>query len=292
MERIYYHITPLSNITEIARKGLTPKIGPRSSIAKETKPFVWLFKARMDVEDAICNWFGEHFPESEPMLIIELRLPESFVRNYVTPYQYYASAYEAACTANIKPQWMTCYDENWNTFPFSTTMISILSQHPTYQKSVDVKVTPVPVDVRQIAGKLNIDVKPVHVLKTSDRYCRGILERKTDKTTIFINENDSEDVKRLTIARLLSYNVCVKDRQTEETVMDGYPFKKLPNDKVVMERACCMMMPERELRMHIHQPGLVTTPYTIAEKFRMPLSAVNKRIDIEPERIPLLSISY
>ena len=54
-----YHVTPSSNVENILRVGLEPRIGQASEMIPEDKPRVYLFNNLEYVEEAVITWLGE-----------------------------------------------------------------------------------------------------------------------------------------------------------------------------------------------------------------------------------------
>lgn len=76
---ILYHLTPLTNIAEILRDGLVPRIGERSRLAGEKHPAIFCFADLTLVDDALMNWLGDYFDEDEPLALLRLAAPENLV---------------------------------------------------------------------------------------------------------------------------------------------------------------------------------------------------------------------
>lgn len=76
--RMFYHVTPESNLESIFEKGLMPTIGERSAQC-ESMPLVFLFNSLEDCETALANWLGEEFEDIyERLAVLEVTLPDSF----------------------------------------------------------------------------------------------------------------------------------------------------------------------------------------------------------------------
>lgn len=70
-----YHVTPASNLRSILSKGILPQVGRRSKICRENAARSYFFPDLADLEDALLNWFGEVFEETEEGLaILEVEL--------------------------------------------------------------------------------------------------------------------------------------------------------------------------------------------------------------------------
>ena len=74
----YYHVTPHKNLKKILTEGLLPKKGKRSQNLGEKKSAIYLFDSIDDAEDAVMNWMGDEFPESERLVLLEITLPNDF----------------------------------------------------------------------------------------------------------------------------------------------------------------------------------------------------------------------
>lgn len=66
----YFHVTAASNLPSIQRDGLIPSIGPRSKECGETQPAIYLFGRLEDVENALMNWMGEIFPDTDRVAVL------------------------------------------------------------------------------------------------------------------------------------------------------------------------------------------------------------------------------
>lgn len=73
--QFYYHVTLTSNLPNIMKVGLEPRIGPLSTVAGESKPTIYLFFNLGAVEEALMNWLGEYLPEDQPLSLLKVILP-------------------------------------------------------------------------------------------------------------------------------------------------------------------------------------------------------------------------
>lgn len=64
-----FHVTPAVNLPSIMVEGIQPGIGPRSAVLGESRPAVYLFQTRPDVEDALMGWLGDALDEQELAII-------------------------------------------------------------------------------------------------------------------------------------------------------------------------------------------------------------------------------
>lgn len=71
-----YHVTPLSNIDSISKKGLLPMIGERSSICNESDERIYCFSSYKAMEEAVSGWFGELFEEDEKLIVYGIKKSE------------------------------------------------------------------------------------------------------------------------------------------------------------------------------------------------------------------------
>ena len=66
---IVYHITKASNLNSIKQNGLKAKI----PIDMKNEPKgVYLFKSKVEAEDAVMNWLGDRFDEDEELLLLSV----------------------------------------------------------------------------------------------------------------------------------------------------------------------------------------------------------------------------
>ena len=77
----------------------------------ETKPAIWLFKSKEEMETSLENWLGETLDDGQ-ILIIKAKIPIEFASRHIDPNSDIAAGYECACTAVIPPEMLTFYDEN------------------------------------------------------------------------------------------------------------------------------------------------------------------------------------
>jgi hypothetical protein len=74
---LYYHVTLTSNLPSILEEGLKPGIGGRSEELGEEKPAIYLFGSVEDAKEAVSNWLGDEFEETESLALLEINLPSS-----------------------------------------------------------------------------------------------------------------------------------------------------------------------------------------------------------------------
>ena len=66
-----YHVTPTKNLKSIAKQGLVPTIGDRSSQIAGEKSGIYVFPDRASAEDAVMNWLGDEF-DDEPLTMLKI----------------------------------------------------------------------------------------------------------------------------------------------------------------------------------------------------------------------------
>lgn len=66
-----YHITPTKNLKSIAKYGLNPTIGDRSSQIVGEKTGIYVFPDKRSAEDAVVNWLGDEF-DDEPLSMLKI----------------------------------------------------------------------------------------------------------------------------------------------------------------------------------------------------------------------------
>ena len=100
----YYHVTPAFNITNIIKNGLTARRGTRSLLAKEKGNRIYLFDSKADVENALANWLGDEFPDTD-LKVVTLSLPKDF------PLE--KEAFEVTTTKDIPPHYITNIEDEY-----------------------------------------------------------------------------------------------------------------------------------------------------------------------------------
>lgn len=66
------HVTLESNLSDIQRNGLLPRIGPNAEACGETVPAVFCFPDQESCDDAMMNWLGDLFDENAPIAYLHL----------------------------------------------------------------------------------------------------------------------------------------------------------------------------------------------------------------------------
>ena len=66
-----YHVTPTKNLKSIAKQGLTPTVGDRTSQIESEKSGIYVFPDRTSAEDAVMNWLGDEF-DDEPLTMLKI----------------------------------------------------------------------------------------------------------------------------------------------------------------------------------------------------------------------------
>lgn len=69
--QIVYHVTPTSNLKSIAKHGLTPTVGDRTSQIAGEKSGIYVFPDKVSAEDAVMNWLGDEF-DDEPLTMLKI----------------------------------------------------------------------------------------------------------------------------------------------------------------------------------------------------------------------------
>ena len=72
MDNTAYHITPAKNLTAILSEGLIPQIGQRSQMLGEKDEAIYLFPTKADVTDALTQWLGEMFDDTEELALLKI----------------------------------------------------------------------------------------------------------------------------------------------------------------------------------------------------------------------------
>ena len=84
----YFHVTTKSAWEKIRQEGLIPQIGKRSQKLGELIPDIFLFTSETAMQDGICNWLGDEFEEDEPLVALQIHLPNHIHKKYETYYEY------------------------------------------------------------------------------------------------------------------------------------------------------------------------------------------------------------
>jgi hypothetical protein len=69
-ERYVYHVTAKKNLPSIKSQGILPSALTPVDIGD--KPAVFLFKDKIEMEDAVGNWLGDKFDEDEPLVCLTI----------------------------------------------------------------------------------------------------------------------------------------------------------------------------------------------------------------------------
>jgi hypothetical protein len=88
-----FHVTPTKNVPQIMQQGLVPQLGERAVALGENAPAVYTFPSKDHAVDAVTNWLGDHFPESEPLALLGVTPPAGtrsiygagFERSFIDP---------------------------------------------------------------------------------------------------------------------------------------------------------------------------------------------------------------
>ena len=79
-DQLLYHVTEKKNLDAIRNAGLEPRIGDRSRSSNETEPRVYLFRHKLDMEDAVMNWLGDEFDDDAELVALEVQMPAGFAK--------------------------------------------------------------------------------------------------------------------------------------------------------------------------------------------------------------------
>lgn len=66
-----YHVTPTKNLKSIAKQGLVPTVGDRTSQIAGEKFGIYVFPDKISAEDAVMNWLGDEF-DDEPLTMLKI----------------------------------------------------------------------------------------------------------------------------------------------------------------------------------------------------------------------------
>ena len=69
--KFVYHVTPTKNLKSIAKQGLTPAVGGRSSKISGEQKGIYVFPDKVSAEDAVMNWLGDEF-DDEPLTMLKI----------------------------------------------------------------------------------------------------------------------------------------------------------------------------------------------------------------------------
>ena len=99
-----YHVTTKENAENIKDRGLIPTIGERSRQAGETKPKVYLFRSKTDMENALMNWLADEFDDNAELVCVTFEIPRTFTTNL----EYNITAqFEITSHVTIPPEFIT-----------------------------------------------------------------------------------------------------------------------------------------------------------------------------------------
>ena len=80
--RKLYHVTLMSNLDDIMRNGLEPRLGERSKEVGEVRKAIYLFPTIDDMDCALGQWLGDwyndEYGEDVPLASLEITLPDNF----------------------------------------------------------------------------------------------------------------------------------------------------------------------------------------------------------------------
>ena len=87
MDKFAYHVTPSKNLPFIQEKGLLPSIGERSRSLGEEREAVYLFPSQKDMDNALSNWLGELFDDSEELAILQVDVSNANIERGEVEYE-------------------------------------------------------------------------------------------------------------------------------------------------------------------------------------------------------------
>lgn len=100
----YFHVTTKPAWEKIRQEGLIPQIGKRSQKLGELIPAIFLFTSETTMQDGICNWLGDEFEEDEPLVTLQIHLPNHIPIKIET-----SCEYEAKCLTPIPPKYIKIF---------------------------------------------------------------------------------------------------------------------------------------------------------------------------------------
>lgn len=110
----YFHISSKENLDSILENGLIASIGERSQEIGERIEAVFLFPNKEEMDNALYNWLGEQFDDSEELVIFQIDLPSNFPV-YREVDSNGEDFYEVHCYCDIPEEYITAvYDETYN----------------------------------------------------------------------------------------------------------------------------------------------------------------------------------
>jgi hypothetical protein len=92
-----YHVTPTKNLKSIAKQGLVPTVGDRTSQIAGEKSGIYVFPDKVSAEDAVMNWLGDEF-DDEPLTMLKINI--SGLENNITK----GADYELIVGTTIEPK--------------------------------------------------------------------------------------------------------------------------------------------------------------------------------------------
>lgn len=75
-----YHFTSKKNLKSILKKGLIPKIGPRSKAVCEPCKAIYLFENIYEAYDMLSNYLYDYFPKNTQFVLLEVDINDFVVR--------------------------------------------------------------------------------------------------------------------------------------------------------------------------------------------------------------------
>lgn len=96
-----WHVTTVTNWNAIQRTGaILPKIGPRSSAAREHKPAIYFFNTVDALHDAAMSWMEHVFEEEDELIVLEVIVPKHWTQT-TSMFECETTVSEAVLIANI-----------------------------------------------------------------------------------------------------------------------------------------------------------------------------------------------
>lgn len=121
-----WHVTPTYHIFDIMEQGLRPGIGPRSQELGETVSRIYVFTEQAALDDALTNWLGDVFDETEALSILVLDVaPERVIVPDNLFEAYILDTVEPACIVRVVPE------EKWGLADSSAIDVTPLEASPS-----------------------------------------------------------------------------------------------------------------------------------------------------------------
>lgn len=110
----FFHVTDKENLNSILQNGLIPQIGARAKEIGETAEAIYLFSDHKEMNNALYNWLGEAFDETDvgDLILIQIDFPKDKAPKA-------DDFYETVYYDDIPVEYMTFYDEYENRLDIS-----------------------------------------------------------------------------------------------------------------------------------------------------------------------------